>query len=247
MIDEIRKSINANLYEKTNSPLYGTLIVSWAIWNWKVIYYVFVVDSKVPYFDRLVIIKGLVSNYTLFLFPIISTILILTVFEFISNYAYWLSIYHKTWRANKKIETEGKQLLTYEQSLKLRNDIRMKEEEYVKLIQEKETEIKTLKDSMALLNNKEKEEVKPTKSNKDIKNKKVDLIYNRFKDEDKLIDFKSVSSAILNQQSLDPNEPNIKEFVTLGLITRGNGIGGGYYQYNLTPSGTELHDMILFE
>ncbi len=249
MIDEIRKSINANLYEKTRSPLYGTLIVSWAIWNWKVIYYVLVVDAKEPFFSRLDCIQNeLTTNWTLFIGPIISTIVILTAFEFIANYAYWLSVYHKTWRTNKKIKTEGKQLLTYEQSLKLRNDIRMKEEEYEKLIQEKETQIKGLNDSIALLNEKKTPVqsvpfVLPYSPN----DTKIELLYARLKEENKLSEFKDTCAKILNTESLNSSEDFVKQLVTLGLIVRETNNGGVQYFYSLTDLGKELHEKILFK
>ena len=152
-MDTISKSISASLYEKTKSPLYGTIIISWSVWNWKFIYYLFAVNKNTEYSHRLDYIQNeLTSNWTLFYGPIISTILILTVIELIANYSYWLSLLYKTWRVNKKATTEGKQLLTFEQSLKLRNDLKIKEEGFEKLIQDKEESIKTLESTIFQLN-----------------------------------------------------------------------------------------------
>jgi hypothetical protein len=248
MLDEVKKSINASLYEKARSPLYGTLIISWVVWNWKLVYYVISVDSKIPVFTRIDCIKTeLTTNWTLFYGPAISTIVILVGFEFLANYAYWLHIFYKTWRVNKKVETEGKQLLTYEQSLNLRNDIRLKEEEYEKLIQEKESMIKQLEDSIKLLNNPKKEDTKPVLDNNNIKNSKVDLLYKKFKEENKLDYFKNTCSKILNTESIDSRLPIIKDYVALSLITRNNSDGGGQYFYRLTETGKELYDMIIFK
>ncbi|MEO8234966.1 MAG: hypothetical protein ABI549_06080 [Flavobacterium sp.] len=37
-MEEIKKSISAILYERTTSPLFGTFIFSWLLWNWKIPY-----------------------------------------------------------------------------------------------------------------------------------------------------------------------------------------------------------------
>jgi hypothetical protein len=49
MQSEIKKSINSILFERLTSPLYGTLIISWLIWNWKIIYLTLFVDSEENY------------------------------------------------------------------------------------------------------------------------------------------------------------------------------------------------------
>lgn len=249
MLDEIRKSINSSLYERTRSPLYGTLIISWSIWNWKLFYYVFTVNSKTPVFTRIDCIQTTItSNWTLYFGPAISTIIILVAFEFFANYAYWLHIYYKTWRANKKIKTEGKQLLTYEQSLKLRGDIRLKEEEYEKLIQEKELQIKVLQDTIKISNTPENNEIDEKEiTNQQVQEKKVDMLFKKLKEEDKLEKFKEYCVDILNVTSIDSTIPLVKEFVTLGLIVRKTSTFGDKYYYTLTETGRELHDMVLFQ
>ncbi|WP_412767853.1 hypothetical protein, partial [Vibrio anguillarum] len=37
MIKEITNSIKAALYQRVSSPLYGTYICSWAIYNWELV------------------------------------------------------------------------------------------------------------------------------------------------------------------------------------------------------------------
>lgn len=47
MID-IRKSIDSIINERLSSPFYGTLILSWLIWDWRIIYLTFFVsESKI--------------------------------------------------------------------------------------------------------------------------------------------------------------------------------------------------------
>ena len=86
MIDELKKSLSAILYERTTSPFYGTLLISWLIWNWKIVYLtVFISESSINT-DK---INYIVSNFNdihcLLIYPLISTIVLLTVVPFISN------------------------------------------------------------------------------------------------------------------------------------------------------------------
>jgi hypothetical protein len=41
MLDDFRKSINSVLYERMTSPLFGALLISWCIWNWDILYFLF--------------------------------------------------------------------------------------------------------------------------------------------------------------------------------------------------------------
>ena len=61
MLTELRKSTNAILFERVTSPFFGTLVISWSLWNWKIIYLTFFVNEE--------LLKGtnkidyIVSNY----------------------------------------------------------------------------------------------------------------------------------------------------------------------------------------
>jgi hypothetical protein len=154
MIDEIRKSINSTLYQRVTSPLYGTLALTWLIWNWKIWYLTLFVSE-----DKLSTTKlnFIVCNYSdpIFLvwLPLISTTLILTVVQFVSNGTYWLDLKFKTWRINQRNGIEGKQLLTLEQSIKLRTEIREQENTFDKLLEKRNTEIDILNKQIIELQN----------------------------------------------------------------------------------------------
>ncbi|WP_426483308.1 hypothetical protein [Flavobacterium sp. 2] len=154
MIDEIKKSINSIFTERVSSPFYGTLIVSWLIWNWKIVYLTFFVDQ-----DKLDKIKidFIIDNYNdvwhLVYFPLISTFTLITIIPFLTNGAYWLDLKFTTWRVNQKNEIEGKRLLTLEQSIKLRSELRELEENFEKLLERKNDEIQLLQNSLNELSN----------------------------------------------------------------------------------------------
>lgn len=250
MIDEFKKSIQSNLYEKTRSPLYGTLIISWVIWNWKAIYYVFVVDSSENFFTRLDCINDLTSYWTLYLGPIISSVVFLVAFEWAANYSFWLSVFYKTWRSNKKHITEGKRLITYEQSLKLRNDIRKNEEEFEKLLQERDTEIKEMKDYIRQI------ESEMQKSNLDVPKFKLDEDDNAHggKDDDlnsiiekakankifseKMRDLYRITQQDVHYQRAGINDELVDFAILNNLIVRSPQMSYGFFK--LTEKGKEF-------
>lgn len=153
MIDEIKKSINSIFEERVSSPFYGTLIVSWLIWNWKIVYLTLFIDQDKI---RVTKIDFIINNYNdiwhLVYLPLISTVTLITIIPFVTNGAYWLDLKFTTWRVNQKNEIEGKKLLTIEQSIKLRSELRELEESFEKLLEKKNDEIQLLKNELNELN-----------------------------------------------------------------------------------------------
>ena len=122
MIDEFKKSLNSTLYERVTSPLYGALIASWIVWNWKILYLTFFVSPDEIESNKLdYISNNLLDINNLIYLPLFSTVVILTVIPYIGNAAYWVSLHFKKWRVDKRNSIEEKRLLTLEQS----NGIRM--------------------------------------------------------------------------------------------------------------------------
>lgn len=145
MIDDFKKSFNEIIYERTTSPFYGTIITSWLIWNWRIIYLTFFVSEKR--------IKGhkidyILDNYSdvehIIIYPLISTLFLLTVIPFLSNGAFWLSLKFNKWKVDQKNMVDKKQLLSIEQSIELIEQIAKQEERFAKLVEDKNLEIKQL-------------------------------------------------------------------------------------------------------
>lgn len=146
MIDNIKKSLSAILYERTSSPFYGTLIVSWLIWNWKIIYLTFFISEDKIKIDKISYISENLSEINnLIVYPLISTLILLTIIPFISNGAFWLNLKFENWKKDKKNEVEKKQLLTLEQSIEIREQLLNQENRFEKLLEDKNNEIKQLK------------------------------------------------------------------------------------------------------
>ena len=148
---ELRKSINAILYQRVTSPLFGTLFISWIVWNWKIIYTTFFINedkidkNKIDY-----IVENFSDTSSLIWYPLLSTLILITLIPFISNGAFWLSLNFEKWRVNSKNKIEKKQLLTLEQSLQLRQQLLDYERKFESLLNQKDTEIKSCKNFLVL-------------------------------------------------------------------------------------------------
>jgi hypothetical protein len=149
MIDDLKKSFNEIIYERTTSPFYGTIITSWLIWNWRIIYLTFFVSEKKIDGHK---INYILDNYSdiehILIFPLISTILLITIFPFLSNGAFWLSLKFNKWKVDEKNKVDNKQLLTLEQSISLREEISKQEERFGKLVENKNLEIAQLQSQL---------------------------------------------------------------------------------------------------
>jgi len=136
MIDNIKKSLGAILYERTSSPLYGALIVSWFIWNWKIFYLTFFISEDKIKIDKISYISENLNDINnLIIYPLVSTLILLTVISFVSNGAFWLNLKFENWKKDKKNIEEKKQLLTLEQSIEIREQLLNQENRFTKLLE----------------------------------------------------------------------------------------------------------------
>jgi hypothetical protein len=146
MITELRKSINSILYQRVSSPLFGTLILSWVVWNWKIIYLTFFINAKEIKQNKIdYIVEKLSDTEFLIWYPLISAFILLTIIPFVSNGSYWLSLKFEKWKKDQKKSIEKYESLTSEQSTDLREEILDSEKKFNSLLQSKSDEIKQLK------------------------------------------------------------------------------------------------------
>jgi hypothetical protein len=167
-MSDLTTSLKEIFNERISSPFYGSLIVSWLLWNWKILYVTFFIDqsrlgdatNKIDY-----ILKHCDSPWYLAVFPLLSTAVIVLLMPYVTNGSSWVTERFDTWRINKKNEVQGKRLLTVEESLQLRIEIQNQEEKYSSIIVKKDSEILTLKQEITLLS---KPKVSSTLTNKKV-------------------------------------------------------------------------------
>ena len=239
---DIKKSLNEILYERTTSPLFGTLIISWTIWNWKIIYLtIFVSESSIPTNK----IDYIQTNYTddkvIFLYPIISTVVLLTIIPFISNGAYWLSLKFLKWRKDQKNLVDMKQLLSLEQSIELREKISEQEARFEKLLENKNLEIKQLN---LIMNSLKEQPANISSKEKDIwiSERELEGLANRLKNsESELKEYNEMLHRIQGSYKLAGyvNSNTISLMESFNIIrNKGNGA------YEVTEIGKQFHRLL---
>lgn len=175
-MDDFFKSIKAILYDRVTSPFFGTLFISWLVWNWKIVYVTFFVSETILKENKIdYIVRISDSNWILIWFPLISTFALIVIVPMISNGAFWVSSWYEAERIKMKQNRDGKKLLSREQSFKLYLEIRGQEERFQTLLDSKNAELekavaerdlifKDLKEAESLIDElSDKEELTETK------------------------------------------------------------------------------------
>jgi len=229
MISEIRKSISSTLYERATSPLFGAFILSWAVWNWRIIMVVFFTEASELEMTKHEYIGNNLLDYQIGLYyPVFSTIIIILIYPFLSILAYWVWLLFEKWKNNIKNRIEGNKLLTLEQSMKLRKIIKGQDEQLESIINEKDNEIELLKDQnnelLSIINMEEKEptEIKD-KDEPEAKDLERDDEMDFFLNSPKSLEyFESLMNDIENGNSIQDKYPEeiIRFFYAYDLIQK---------------------------
>jgi hypothetical protein len=240
MYRSLKNSLSSILRERTTSPFYGTVIVSWLIWNWKIIYLTFFISESEIDGDKISYISENYSNiHHLITYPLISTLIILTIIPFISNGAFWLNLNFEKWKRDKNNEIDKKQLLTLEQSIELREQLINQEVRFEKLLNNKSNEITQLKGIIEEYST----DFSSTKTpiNKE-SNQSIDFdeISRKIKNIDKnLVGYQRILQLIQSGYGItDRSDVPTKLITLLEVYDIISTSGGG--NYNLTKNGKQL-------
>ena len=248
MISDLRKSINSILYQRVTSPLFGTFTFAWLVWNWKIVYTTFFIDedkidkNKIDY-----IVENFNNTEFLIWYPLLSTLILLTVIPFISNGAYWLSLKFEKWRVDNKNEIEKKQLLTLEQSIQLREQIIESERKFDSLLQNKNDEIEQLKGIIEEMESGKNSETGFIEKDSKADNTEQEIIsiFNKVKENSKLKTARNVINYFIQggytglSKDENINSQVLSYFESNDLIEH---LGKGMYKW--TEKGKRLNQLI---
>jgi hypothetical protein len=148
-MENLVKSIKEVMYDRVTSPLFGSFIVSWSIWNYKTIYILLStkkVEDKFSYIENILYsdVWSLLSCGLLY--PLFTSLIFIFAFPYPEKFIY------KFWHARQKELKEAKQTiddetpLTKEESRKIKRNAFNLEIEYDKSIAKKDIEIKNLRE-----------------------------------------------------------------------------------------------------
>lgn len=249
MFDETKKSVESILTQRLSSPFYGTLIISWLIWNWKIIYLtIFISEDNITGTKIDYIIKNYNDIWHIVWFPLISTVLLLTVIPLVTNHAYWLDLIYTNWRETKKQSVEMKQLLTLEQSVKLREQIINLEKSYDTLLAQKDSEIEQLKLIIDTKKPKSDLDSKIPKNNVKINDDEIQKLVKQINGNEKLKNaFKTIEDHTLGKSLISQDlkdEPNIAPEVLSFYVSNDIIDSKDTYTYKWTTKGKAIYQII---
>ncbi|PMN99605.1 hypothetical protein BCT21_11585 [Vibrio sp. 10N.222.55.F9] len=178
MLTDAMTSIKAYLYERAVSPLLGSLIVSWCVWNYRLF---FLAISDLKYAEKMTEIDRYfqledthhlvwyfdwtVSNFWALgvIFPIITAMLYLFVFPYPAKFVYEFSLNRQKELAKAKNDIEDNKQLTVEQSRVIRQQLADAEKDADVLIERKDRAIESrdrqIEELQELVNEKSKDKL----------------------------------------------------------------------------------------
>lgn len=143
------ESLKETILDRFSSPLYGTFISSWLLWNWKIPYVTFFVSeekllslhlglSKIDYISN-----HLSSNYCTFslILPAVSTYVFIYLLPILKNKVLEKKLEFEKKEREIRIKIEDSMLLTKEESDKIKLEKVLLYNEYLLNIEKKDNEI----------------------------------------------------------------------------------------------------------
>ncbi|MFQ3230867.1 hypothetical protein [Reinekea sp.] len=241
MFKEILTSVRAQLYERAVSPLMGSFVISWLLWNYKIILVLFSdldLHETIKYIEITLYPTWNDFLPTGVLFPLISALAYIFIYPYPARWVFRFTQTQQTINSNLKKEIEGKTLLTEDEARKLRLKINELEREFESIIEEKNQEISDLKTELQSPN-----ELSPAKQgvlseisiNNEIKQGDLDGIK---KDGSKTISesfFSNTSSSLSNSQIniLNKIGNNPFKYQEMGLVYESKNKISTRYDINL--------------
>lgn len=151
-MDEYIKSIKAHLYDRATSPLFGTFVASWIIWNYKFILILFSSmepTAKLSYIETA--LYG--SNWDRFgsglIFPLTTALLFIFIYPVAANpiYRYVRQRQKDIQEIKRKIDEET--VLTVKESRAIRRTLLEQEQEFNQTLRERDALIDEFKKVIA--------------------------------------------------------------------------------------------------
>lgn len=152
MFNEIVTSIKAQLYERATSPLLGSFLLSWSIWNYKFLMLAF---SSVEILEKYRITSEILypsPNQAILMnivFPTTTALAYIFIYPYPAKFVYQFSRNRQKEISNIKKTIEAETLLTAEEARAIRRELYVLEAELEKELNRKNQEIENLKLELA--------------------------------------------------------------------------------------------------
>lgn len=150
-MDDIVKSVKAHLYDRTTSPLSGAFLLSWGVWNYKMLFVLFSsldVDVKFDYISTFLYPASYDCLMKGFVFPLLTTLFFIFIYPYPSRFVYefWRRRQKEVKEIRQKIEDETP--LTIEESREIRRAALQMEADFSRELDRKENEVRRLREEL---------------------------------------------------------------------------------------------------
>ena len=151
MLKELSTSLKAQLYERVSSPILGSVLIFWLIFNWDAVVYFLLSDSKIE--EKLTYIDCNFVNFdNNFLYPFLFSTLFCLIYPLVS----FIPFYIWEWISSQKIKSKNRlsmsEPLSVERSIAMREELLNKETKIRKVIVEHNKEKEDLDKLISQLN-----------------------------------------------------------------------------------------------
>lgn len=162
MLDDLAKTVKAQLYERVSSPLLGAFAISWLAWNYR---FMLVLVSSMPVAEKFAYIDSNIFNsyQNIFLhgtlYPLLTTLSLIFIYPFPAKfvYEYWRTRQRELKEIQQRIDDETP--LTREEARELRHETLNARLEFEQELERKSAEITRLKETIKELGPREKADV----------------------------------------------------------------------------------------
>ncbi|EIJ0971211.1 hypothetical protein LH716_004310 [Vibrio vulnificus] len=149
MIKDITNSIKAALYQRVSSPLYGTYICSWLLYNWELVLPLILGTKTID--ERVVAFKSGISpeasgfEYNTIIVPLFITASLLVIQPLLQRFVFIYTEWNRSEGLKKRDEYSSETMLTLEQSNELRASVQKVQQFHQEVLKNKEEEINEYK------------------------------------------------------------------------------------------------------
>lgn len=154
MIKEVTNSIKAALYQRVSSPLYGTYVFSWVLFNWSILLPLLFgtadFDSRLESFKAALYPTESDFLFSTIFYPALMTAIILGLQPILQRYLFIYTEWNKSEGLKKRDEFSSETMLTLEQSNELRASVQKVQQFHQEVLKNKDAEIEEYKKQVEL-------------------------------------------------------------------------------------------------
>ncbi|MEZ2746033.1 hypothetical protein ACBQ16_12625 [Halopseudomonas bauzanensis] len=165
MLKELSTSLKAQLYERVSSPILGSLLIFWLLFNWEAVVYFMLSDSKVE--DKILYIN---ENFKDIWVNVYSPLIYSSIFCLVYPLLSFIPFYIWEWVSSQKLKSKNN--LSMSEPLSVERSIAIRKE-----LLEKETKIRRV----IIEHNEEKEELEKVIKSLTSDNERLYKVISKFK------------------------------------------------------------------